>query len=139
MTTNQITAHIVETGESAFAVTIQVSGHLINGDEPVVAGGKNLGPSPYDLLLASLGECTAMTVRWYARSKEWPLDKAEVRITYHKEDGEFGKTDVFNKEIILHGPNLTDEQRAKLLEVANKCPIQRTLENMPRITSFAKK
>lgn len=139
MTTNQRTAHIIETGESTFAVTMDVSGHIISGDEPVAAGGKNLGPSPYDLLLAALGECTAMTVRWYAQRKSWPLDKVEVRLSHHKEDGQTGKIDVFNKEIILHGHELTEDQRAKLVEAANKCPIHRTLESTPRITTFAGK
>lgn len=136
---DQRTAHIVETGESTFAVTIEVSGHIINGDEPVAAGGKDLGPSPYDLLLAALGECTAMTIRWYAQSKGWPLGKVEVCVTHHKEDGETGKIDVFSKEIIFHSHNLTEEQRTKLIDVASKCPIHRTLENMPRITTFARK
>ena len=119
-----INAHIIETGESVFAVDIEVSGHSIKGDEPVEAGGANLGPAPYDLLLAALGECTAMTVRWYAKQKDWPLEKVEVKISHQKID----KVDNFEKEIIVHGANLTDEQRKKLIEVAAKCPIQRTLE-----------
>jgi putative redox protein len=97
----------------------------LKGDEPVEAGGANLGPAPYDLLLAALGECTAMTVRWYAKQKDWPLEKVEVKISHQKID----KVDNFEKEVILHGSNLSDEQRKKLIEVAAKCPVQRTLES----------
>lgn len=130
-----ITAHVEETGESVFSVDINVSGHSIKGDEPVVKGGANLGPNPYDLLTAALGECTAMTVRWYARRQQWPLEKVEVRITHSKQDeapangGKPRKVDVFEKQVILHGDALTDEQRAKLVDAAAKCPVQRTLES----------
>lgn len=125
-------AHVAETGESDFAVDITVSGFAIKGDEPVADGGKNLGPAPYDLLLAALSECTVMTVRWYALQQKWPLEKAEAKLTHHKE----GKTDHFTKEIILHGDALTIEQRAKLIDVAKKCPVQRTLEGTPVIETF---
>lgn len=124
-----IHAHIIETGESAYAVDINVSGHRLKGDEPVEAGGGNLGPAPYDLLTAALGECTAMTIRWYALKQNWPLDKVEVTLKHHKE----GKQDVFEKSITLYGDSLTDEQRAKLIEIAAKCPVQRTLEGTPII------
>lgn len=124
-----INAHIKETGESVFAVDINVSGHAIKGDEPVEAGGANLGPAPYDLLLAALGECTAMTVRWYAKQKDWPLEKVEVKISHQKID----KVDNFEKEVIVHGANLSDEQRQKLIEIAAKCPVQRTLEGKVEI------
>lgn len=122
-------AHIVETGKSAFSVAIDVSGFALTGDEPVDAGGGNLGPAPYDLLLAALGECTAMTVRWYARKQGWPLDKVEVSLTHHKDN----KTDVFSKKITITGDSLTADQRAKLIEVAAKCPVQRTLEGTPLV------
>lgn len=128
-------AHIAETGASAFAVTIDVSGHRLVGDEPEGAGGGNLGPAPYDMLLAALGECTAMTVRWVARQKNWPVEKVEVELTHHKEkrEGQRFPIDVFTKKVILHAPALTDEQRAKLIDAAGKCPVQRTLEGTPEI------
>lgn len=129
MTNTKIHAHIIETGASAYAVSIDVSGHQINGDEPLDAGGGNLGPAPYDLLSAALGECTAMTIRWYALQQKWPLDKVEVTLTHHKD----GKQDVFEKSITLYGESLTEEQRAKLIEIAAKCPVQRTLEGTPSI------
>ncbi len=120
-----ISAHVEETGESEYAVTISVSGHIIKGDEPVSFGGGNLGPAPYDLLLAALGECTAMTVRWYAKQQKWPLTKVEVKLSHRKIE----KVDTFEKQIIIHGDTLTDEQRKKLIDVAAKCPVQRTLQS----------
>src|ERR1700748_2560987 len=124
MAEKTIHAHVIETGESAFAVDIEVSGHRIKGDEPVESGRANLGPAPYDVLLAALGECTAMTVRWYARQKNWPLDKVEVRLSHHKGtvEGKAGKTDIFEKEVLLTGAALTDKQKYKLIDVAGKCP-----------------
>jgi putative redox protein len=124
-----ITAHVIETGENNYAVSIDVSGHTLKGDEPIESGGGNLGPAPYDLLLASLGECTAMTVRWYALQKKWPMDKVEVKLTFQKID----KVGVFEKHITVHGDKLTDDQRQKLIDVAAKCPVQRTLEGKMEI------
>ena len=121
----KLNANVAETGESLYAVNIIVSGHTLKGDKPVIGGGGNLGPSPYDLLLAALGECTAMTVRWYAKQQNWPLEKVEVNLTYQKLD----KVDVFEKEVVVHGDALTPDQRKKLVDVAAKCPVQRTLES----------
>jgi putative redox protein len=127
-----IEAHIIETGESAYAVNISVSGHALKGDEPVASGGGDLGPAPYDMLLAALGECTAMTVRWYALQQKYPLEKVEVRLTHDKEN----KTDIFTKQVILYGDALSPEQKKKLVEVAGKCPVQRTLEGTPVIRTL---
>lgn len=122
-------AKVEETGQSAYAVDVTVSGHHLSGDEPHDAGGKNLGPSPYDLLTAALGTCTAMTIRWYALRENWPLEKVIVHLTHEKNN----KTDVFTKHITLIGEHLTQEQREKLTEIAAKCPVQRTLEGTPVI------
>jgi len=132
-------AHIIETGESAFAVRIEVSGHHLTGDEPVAQGGSNLGPAPYDLLLAALGECTAMTVRWYARQQNWPLERVEVTLTHAKGglEGTSAKADHFAKTIRISGKDLSEEQRQKLIAVAARCPVQRTLEGTPVITTHA--
>ena len=126
------TAHIIENGRSTFSVDIDVSGHAITGDEPVSGGGTDIGPAPYDLLLAALGECTVMTVRWYAQREGWKLEKVEARLTHVKD----GKTDRFVKEITLHGDGLTEAQREKLVEIAAKCPVQRTLEGTPVIETL---
>jgi putative redox protein len=120
-----ITAHVEETGESAYAVSISVSGHTIKGDESVSFGGGDLGPAPYDLLLSALGECTAMTVRWYAKQQNWPLEKVEVKLSHQK----INKVDTFEKQVIVHGDQLTPEQRKKLVDIAAKCPVQRTLQS----------
>lgn len=128
-----ITAHVDETGESAYAVSISVSGHVLKGDEPVAFGGGNIGPAPYDMLLAALGECTAMTVRWYAKQQNWPLTKVEVKLSHQKID----KVDTFEKQIIVHGDALTEEQRKKLIDIAAKCPVQRTLQSDVVIRTLA--
>ncbi len=133
MTDKTLSAHVIETGESNFAVDITVSGHHIKGDEPLEENGGNLGPSPYDMLTAALGECTAMTVRWYARQHSYPLDKVEVRLTHHKE----GTQDVFKKEVILHGEQLTEEQRSRLVAIAAKCPVHKTITSSPTIETIA--
>jgi putative redox protein len=132
-------AHVTETGESPFAVAISVSGHGLVGDEPVDAGGGNLGPSPYDLLTAALAECTCMTVRWYALQQKWPLEHVEVTLTHRKggEGATSPRQDVFSKTIRLKGANLTPQQRSKLLEIGAKCPVQRTLEGTPLIRTLS--
>jgi putative redox protein len=124
---------VAETGESTYAVSIDVNGHTLKGDEPKSFGGRNLGPAPYDLLLAALGECTAMTIRWYALQKKWPLDKVEVKLMHQKID----KVDTFEKHITVYGDQLTEEQRKKLVEIAAKCPTQRTLEGKVAIRTLS--
>jgi len=109
--------------------------HSCTADEPVEYGGTGQGPTPYDLLLMSLGACTSMTVRLYARHKKIPLDDIVVRCTHkhvHEEDaedagGEDRRLDVIGMEIELVG-ELTEEQRQDLLAVAANCPVHRTLK-----------
>lgn len=139
MAEKSVVAHVRETGESAYAVAIDVSGHALIGDEPIDFGGGNLGPAPFDLLTASLGECTAMTIRWYALQQKWPLEHVSVRMTHRKggEGAASPRQDVFSKTITLVGPDLTAEQQAKLIEIAAKCPVQRTLEGTPLIMTSA--
>ena len=132
---------VTETGKSTYSVHIEVSGHSIIGDETVSIGGANLGPSPYNLLLAALGECTAMTVRWYAVNQGWNLDKVEVKLAHLKRSAGDGKgmKDYFSKEVTLIGDKLTPQQRNKLIEVAARCPVQRTLEGTPIIKTVEAK
>ncbi len=139
MTEEITTAHVIETGESPFSVRIDVSGHSFVGDEPPAMGGGDLGPAPFDLLLAALGECTAMTLRWYARQQNWPLERVEVTLTHTKGDvaGKSAKIDHFTKTIRVSGDALTDDQRDKLIAIAARCPVQRTLEGTPVITTLA--
>lgn len=113
--------------------------HLIS-DEPPDLGGKELGPNPYDLLLAALGACTAMTVRMYANLKKWPLESMSVRLRHakiHAKDcadceTKEGMIDRIEREIRLGGP-LSPEQQDRLMEIANKCPVHRTLMSETKI------
>lgn len=131
-------AAVAETGESPYAVRIALGPHVLTGDEAVEAGGGGLGPSPFELLSAALAECTAMTMRWYARQQGWTVDRIEVVVDYGKKQfaGASAPVDVFEKTITIHAPDLTDEQRTRLLNIAAKCPVQRTLEGVPTIITL---
>ena len=119
------------------AQKIQIGKHELTSDEPSSLGGGNAGPTPYGYLLAALGACTAITLRMYARRKNWPLQDAMVTLRHsqaHGEDcenceggdGNGRKVDRFEREILLKG-NLDAGQRRRLLEIADKCPVHRTL------------
>jgi putative redox protein len=113
---------------------IFVGPHRLVGDEPEDSGGKGRGPDPYDLLLASLGACTSMTITMYAQSEGLPLRGVTTRLRHsnvHADDcaeceTEEGKIDWIELDIELDGP-LSDEQRSQLLEIAEKCPVHQTL------------
>lgn len=131
------TAIASETGGVPFAVRISVEGHTFAGDEPVDAGGTGLGPSPYQLLTSALAECTTMTVRWFARQHGLPLDHVSVEVVHSREkvEGRSGLSDIFRKTVTIRGDALSAEQRARLHDVAAKCPVQRTLEAGSVITT----
>ena len=122
------------------AQNIQIGKHALVADEPSSLGGGNAGPSPYGYLLAALGACTAMTLRMYSRRKKWPLEDAAVTLRHakvHAEDceacdGDAPKVDRIERSIALKGP-LDAGQKRRLLEIADKCPVHRTLEAGPRI------
>ena len=116
------------------AETVRIGAHTLLADEPAALGGNDTGPNPYDYLLAGLGACTAMTLRLYARRKNWPLQKVSVRLSHDKihaadcadcETRE-GKVDRIERLIGLEGP-LNDEQRQRLMQIADQCPVHRTL------------
>lgn len=117
-----------------FAEAIRTGPFVLAADEPVSAGGTDTGPAPYEYLLSALGACTAMTLRIYARQKQWPLHKVTVRLTHdriHAEDcatceTKEGKLDWIDRDIQVEGP-LDEAQRQKLLQIADRCPIHRTL------------
>jgi putative redox protein len=127
--------HVIVHGTGAgFAQEVEVGSHEVYADEPVSFGGTDSGPSPYDLLLAALGSCTSMTIGFYARKRRWPLENITVSLRHsriHAADCEEcetkeGKIDRIDLDIHLTG-SLTDEQRAKLMEIADKCPVHQTL------------
>ena len=126
-----------ETGESKFANEVLAGPHVLRADEPASLGGTDTGPGPYDLLLAGLGACTSMTLRLYAEHKGWPLERVSVALAHdkiHAQDCEEcesrdGKLDRIARVIDLEGEGLSDAQRARLLEIADKCPVHRTLHS----------
>ncbi|PLY03983.1 MAG: osmotically inducible protein C [Desulfuromonas sp.] len=124
----------VRTGHDGFFTELFANGHALVADEPKAYGGNDRGPSPYEYLLASLGACTGMTLQMYARNKNWPLENVIVRLHHekiHAEDCEAcetrnGKIDRIERELELSG-DLTAEQSQQLLEIANRCPVHKTL------------
>ena len=125
---------IIKGDASGFAQEIAVGAHHLTADEPIEVGGKDTGPSPYDLLLAALGSCTSMTIALYARRKKWPLENVTVTLRHskiHAEDcrdceTKEGRIDRIEREIHFTGA-LDEEQQQRLLEIADRCPVHRTL------------
>jgi putative redox protein len=127
---------VTESGAGPYGQRITAGGHQLVADEPAAIGGADSGPTPYDLLLAGLGACTAITVRMYADRKGWPLRQTTVRLRHrriHASDcasceTRIGQLDQIERELQFEG-ELTDEQRARLLDIAERCPVHRTLHS----------
>lgn len=115
-----------ETGDGPFGNAVAIGPHRLIADEPASVGGLGNGPDPYELLLAGLGACTAMTVRLYADRKGWPLLKVEVMVRHAARLADGAARDTFERQISLSG-NLSDEERGRLLAIADRCPVSRTL------------
>ena len=120
---------------------IDAGSHTFYADEPADAGGDNAGPTPYDLLLGALGACTSMTLLMYARRKGWPLEDVEVRLSHQRDyardcaecDTKPVQLDRIERRITLKG-QLDPSQRARLLEIAEKCPVHRTLTGTIKVS-----
>ncbi|NBH05492.1 OsmC family protein [Amycolatopsis sp. SID8362] len=130
------TVTVTATGDGTYTQQVTTSTHELLVDEPTAVGGADAGPNPYELLLASLGSCTAITLRMYADRKGIPLTRATVRLRHdriHAEDCEKCETERgmlsrITREISLEG-ELDEEQRARLMVIADKCPVHRTLSS----------
>ena len=109
-------------------------GHEWSADEPRENGGGERGPTPRQLLLSSLGACTVMTLRMYAARKSWPLLSVEVELRFNPDGAPAEGASLIERRIVLHG-SLDGEQRERLLDIANRCPIHRVLSGEVRIQS----
>jgi putative redox protein len=129
---NNLTENSVTVTESdvngPYAQIVTAGRHVLPADEPEWVGGRDTGPSPYEFLLAGLGACATITMRMYARRHQWPLRRATVKVWHEKVESPDGRstTDRFHRLIRLHG-DLTGQQRGRLLEIAERCPVSRTL------------
>jgi len=135
---------VVHGNAEGFTQEVSVGPHRLVVDEPEDVGGDDEGPTPYDLVLAALGSCTSLTVTMYAQRKRWPLQGVTVRLRHsriHATDcaeceTKEGRIDRIELDIEFAGP-LSDEQRSKLLEIAKKCPVHRTLTSETNIRTRA--
>jgi len=134
------TRPVVVNSGSGLTQTLFAGPHMLRADEPVEAGGTDTGPGPYELLLCALGACTSITLRAYAEHKKWPLDGVTVRLEHWKvqantRGGGGPPVDEIKKVVVLVG-DLSPAQRERLLDVAGKCPVHRTLEKSVRICTL---
>lgn len=128
--------------EDAFTTEVMVRHHHLTADEPEKVGGNDFGPGPYELVSAGLGACTAMTIQMYARRKKWPLTSVEVHIDHAKDyatdmadaDAKPTRIDKFDRVVVLEG-DLSEEQKARLMEIADRCPVHRTLHEVVEVVT----
>ncbi|MBP7201826.1 MAG: OsmC family protein [Propionivibrio sp.] len=137
MSDNNHASHlsVSENGAGRYQQNVLSGRHVLIADEPVHAGGDDAGLAPYDFLLAALGACTSMTLRMYAEHKELPLKRVHVDLRHEKiRAADQPPVDRIERIITLEG-DLTPEQRQRMLEIANKCPVYRTLTSNIQIES----
>ncbi len=133
----------VRLGSEGLTTDVMVRQHQLTADEPESVGGNDFGPTPYELVAAGLGACTAMTIQMYARRKKWPVEEVIVHLDHKKTYAQDVanekpvKLDQFNKEITFKG-DLTEEQKQRLLEIADKCPVHRTLHGKVEVNTVLK-
>lgn len=131
---------VTRTAADGYRTEVTAGGHTLTADEPAELGGSGAGPTPYDLLLAALGACTGMTLRMYAARKEWPLEAVTVRLTEGRDyaadcehcEQPTAKLTVLDREITLTGP-LDEAQRARLAQIAELCPVHKSLAGAFRV------
>lgn len=132
-------------GPEGFTTNIRTGHHAFIADEPIKVGGKDLGPTPYELISAGLAACTSMTIQMYAKNKGWNIEKVETHINYNKDyatdclhcDDQEAKIDTFRREIVVKG-ELTPKQLDRILVIADKCPVHKTLHTPTQIISTLK-
>jgi len=133
---------VVEGPRSGFRTQVTIDRHRLTVDEPLPVGGTDAGPSPYEMLLAALGSCTAMTLRLYADRKKWPLERVVVKLRHRKVHAQDcvdcehkpAKIDTIDRVLELEGP-LDEAQRAKLLEMSERCPVHQTLRSAIQVNT----
>ena len=136
----------VRDGPSRYVQIVSVGPHVLQADEPVNAGGNDAGPNPYELLLAALGSCASITVRMYAERKQWPLEGVHAELSWtqiHAEDCADCDSNLefvagIKMELAFLG-DLSEEQRLRLIEIANRCPVHRTLSSQVPIRTRSAK
>jgi uncharacterized OsmC-like protein len=136
---------VVKTGIGSYVTEIKAGGHGLIADEPLSAGGTDQGPNPYDLLISGLGSCTSMTLRMYADRKGWDLQEVRVHLQHDKIhsidcnncENTSGKIDQIERKIELIG-NLSSEEKQRLLEIADRCPVHKTLNSKVKIKTSLK-
>lgn len=132
--------------EDAYTTNMKLGSHYLIADEPITFGGNNFGPSPYEFLSAALAACTAMTIQMYAKRKKWNVNNVEVHVNYGKQhavdcehcEDDSAKIDTFLREIYFEG-ELDDSQKEKLLQIADKCPVHKTLHSPTQVITTLKK
>lgn len=117
---------VSENGLGRYQQAVQAGQHALIADEPVSVGGADAGPAPFDFIMSGLGACTSMTLRMYAERKSLPLKRVSVALIHDKVEIDGVMRDRIHRDITLEG-DLSDEQRQRLLEIANKCPVHRAL------------
>jgi len=125
---------VSESGKGRYQQEVIVGQHRLLADEPASMGGDDSGPAPFDFLLTALGTCTAMTLRMYAERKALPLQRVSVTLQHEKVDVDGVRRDRIERRITLEG-NLSPAERQRLLEIADKCPVHRTLSQPLLIAS----
>lgn len=121
-------------GKDRYKTEISIRQHQLLGDEPLDNGGQDLGPSPFEYILSGLATCTLATLRMYADRKEMDLEGVDIKLSLHVEKNELEQVTYIERELTVHG-NISEEQRKRLVEIADKCPVHKMLTHETRIVA----